>query len=109
MSERYVKLAEVKRLLLEESDKRELLTSQKAALDHAQAVSYLSVEDTQSIIEEVSKLDKVTDRIAIKIADILPKYPNDVRAIFYKERVELTADDIQEILDIVAKYIEHEN
>ncbi|MBO4348301.1 MAG: hypothetical protein J5812_01880 [Candidatus Methanomethylophilaceae archaeon] len=109
MSERYVTLAEVKRLLLEESDKRELLTSQKAALDHAQAVSYLSVEDTQSIIEEVSKLDKVTDRIAIKIADILPKYPNDVRAIFYKERVELTADDIQEILDIVAKYIEHEN
>ena len=109
MSERYVTLAEIKRLLLEESDKRELLTSQKAALDHAQAVSYLSVEDTQSIIEEVSKLDKVTDRIAIKIADILPKYPNDVRAIFYKERVELTADDIQEILDIVAKYIEHEN
>lgn len=109
MSERYVTLAEVKRLLLEESDKRELLTSQKAALDHAQAVSYLSVEDTQSIIEEVSKLDKVTDRIAVKIADILPKYPNDVRAIFYKERVELTADDIQEILDIVAKYIEHEN
>ncbi|MBE6520045.1 MAG: RNA polymerase [Thermoplasmata archaeon] len=109
MSERYVTLAEVKRLLLEESDKRELLTSQKAALDHAQAVSYLSVEDTQSIVEEVSKLDKVTDRIAIKIADILPKYPNDVRAIFYKERVELTADDIQEILDIVAKYIEHEN
>jgi DNA-directed RNA polymerase subunit F len=109
MSERYVTLAEVKKLLLEESDKRELLTSQKAALDHAQAVSYLSVEDTQSIIEEVSKLDKVTDRIAIKIADILPKYPNDVRAIFYKERVELTADDIQEILDIVAKYIEHEN
>ncbi|MBR4698056.1 MAG: hypothetical protein IKM91_05730 [Candidatus Methanomethylophilaceae archaeon] len=109
MSERYVTLAEIKKLLLEESDKRELLTSQKAALDHAQAVSYLSVEDTQSIIEEVSKLDKVTDRIAIKIADILPKYPNDVRAIFYKERVELTADDIQEILDIVAKYIEHEN
>ena len=109
MSERYVTLAEVKRLLLEESDKRELLTSQKAALDHAQAVSYLSVEDTQSIIEEVSKLDKVTDHIAIKIADILPKYPNDVRAIFYKERVELTADDIQEILDIVAKYIEHNN
>ena len=109
MSERYVTLAEIKKLLLEESDKRELLTSQKAALDHAQAVSYLSVEDTQSIVEEVSKLDKVTDRIAIKIADILPKYPNDVRAIFYKERFELTADDIQEILDIVAKYIEHEN
>ncbi|MBR4226328.1 MAG: hypothetical protein IKR86_06105 [Candidatus Methanomethylophilaceae archaeon] len=109
MSERYVTLAEVKELLLEESERRELLTSQKSALEHAQKVSYLSVEDTNKIVEEVSRLDKVSDRIAIKIADILPKYPNDVRAIFYKERVELTADDIQEILDIVAKYIEHDN
>ncbi len=109
MSERYVTLAEVKELLLEESERRELLTSQKSALEHAQKVSYLSVEDTLSIVEEVSKLDKVTDRIAIKIADILPKYPGDVRAIFHKERVELTPEDIQEILDIVAKYIDHEN
>ena len=109
MSERYVTLAEVKELLMEESEKRELLASQRSALEHPQKVSYLSVEDTLSIVEEVKKLDKVTDRIAIKIADILPKYPNDVRAIFYKERVELTGSDIQEILDIVAKYIEHDN
>ena len=109
MSERYVTLAEVKELLMEESEKRELLASQRSALEHAQKVSYLSVEDTLNIVEEVKKLDKVTDRIAIKIADILPKYPNDVRAIFYKERVELTGSDIQEILDIVAKYIEHDN
>ena len=105
MSERYVTLAEVKKLLEEEGERRELLTSQKAALEHAQKVSYLSPEDTQSLVEEVSALEKVSDRIAIKIADILPKYPNDVRAIFYKERGDLRAEDIQEILDIVAKYI----
>jgi DNA-directed RNA polymerase subunit F len=95
----------VKELLTEESEKRELLTSQKSALEHAQKVSYLSAEDTRRLVEEVSALDIVDDRIAAKIADILPKYPNDVRAIFYKERIELTADRIQSILDIVAKYI----
>ena len=95
----------MKELLTEESEKRELLTSQKSALEHAQKVSYLSAEDTRKLVEEVSALDIVDDRIAAKIADILPKYPNDVRAIFYKERIELTADRIQSILDIVAKYI----
>jgi DNA-directed RNA polymerase subunit F len=105
MSERYVTLAEVKELLTEESERRELLMSQKSALEHAQKVSYLSAEDTRRLVEEVSALDIVDDRIAAKIADILPKYPNDVRAIFYKERIELTADRIQSILDIVAKYI----
>ncbi|MBR4503570.1 MAG: hypothetical protein IKP20_01085 [Candidatus Methanomethylophilaceae archaeon] len=95
----------MKELLTEESEKRELLTSQKSALEHAQKVSYLSAEDTRRLVEEVSALDIVDDRIAAKIADILPKYPNDVRAIFYKERIELTADRIQSILDIVAKYI----
>ncbi len=95
----------MKELLTEESEKRELLTSQKSALEHAQKVSYLSAEDTRRLVEEGSALDIVDDRIAAKIADILPKYPNDVRAIFYKERIELTADRIQSILDIVAKYI----
>ncbi len=50
-------------------------------------------------------MEKVNDRIAVKIADILPKYPSDVRAIFYKERVEITPEDIRQILDAVAKYI----
>ena len=40
-----------------------------------------------------------------KIADILPKYPEDVRAIFSKERINLESDDIQKILDIVAEYL----
>ena len=95
----------MKELLTEESEKRELLTSQKSALEHAQKVSYLSAEDTQKLIEEVGGLDFVDSRLAVKIADILPKYPNDVRAIFYKERIELTADRISSILDIVRKYI----
>jgi DNA-directed RNA polymerase subunit F len=105
MSERYVPLAEVRELLKEESEKDELLVSQKSALEHAQKVSYLSVEDTESLIAEVSEMEKVNDRIAVKIADILPKYPSDVRAIFYKERVEITPEDIRQILDTVAKYI----
>ena len=116
MTERYVTLAEVKELLEEVSESRKgtagllededvLLASQKAALDHAQKVTNISLEDANKLIEEVSALENVTDAIAVKIADILPKYPEDVRAIFSKERITLSKEEIEQIIDIVGKYI----
>jgi DNA-directed RNA polymerase subunit F len=116
MTERYVTLAEVRDLLEEVAESREgtagelededvLLASQKSALDHAQKVSNISLEDANKIIEEVSQIEDVTDAIAVKIADILPKYPEDVRAIFSKERITLSNDQINQIIEIVGKYI----
>jgi DNA-directed RNA polymerase subunit F len=116
MTERYVTLAEVRDLLEEVAESRKgtagllededvLLASQKAALDHAQKVSTISLEDANKIIEEVSQIEEVTDAIAVKIADILPRYPEDVRAIFSKERINLSSDKINQIIEIVEKYI----
>ena len=116
MTERYVTIAEVRDLLEEVAESRKgsagllededvLLASQKAALDHAQKVSTISLEDANKIIEEVSQIEEVTDAIAVKIADILPKYPEDVRAIFSKERINLSNDKINQIIEIVEKYI----
>jgi len=116
MTERYVTLAEVKELLEGVAESRKgtaellededvLLASQKAALDHAQKVTNISLEDANKLIEEVSALEIVTDAIAVKIADILPKYPEDVRAIFSKERIALSNEEINQIIEIVGKYI----
>lgn len=105
MSEQYVTLAEVRDLLAAEGEKRELLTSQKVALDHAQTVCTISLESAKALIEEVSQLEEVSDAVAVKIADLLPQYPEDVRAIFSKERIVLDNAKIDEIIDIVAKYL----
>ncbi len=108
MPEQYLTLAEVRDLLTAEAESRgqeSLLASQKHALEHAQAVCSISLDDANKIIDEVKKIDVVSDSVACKIADLLPKYPEDVRAIFSKERITLEPAQIQEILDIVAKYI----
>lgn len=106
MSEQYISMAEVKELLNEANEKRttELSTIQKSALQHAQTMK-LSKEQADELIKEVSALEFTTDATSCKIADILPKYPEDVRAIFSKERIALEADDINKVIDIVAKYI----
>ena len=107
-SEQYVTLAEVRELLEAEAEIRgydNLLQSQKAALDHAQTVCSISLDQANAIIDEVKQIDIVTDAVALKIADLLPRYPEDVRAIFSKERVTLEPAQIQQIIDIVEKHI----
>lgn len=108
MSEQYVTLAQVRELLEAEAEIRgydNLLQSQKAALDHAQTVCSISLDQANAIIDEVKQIDIVSDAVALKIADLLPRYPEDVRAIFSKERVTLEPQQIQQIIDIVEKHI----
>ena len=108
MSEQYVTLAQVRELLEAEAEIRgydNLLQSLKAALDHAQTVCSISLEQANAIIDEVKQIDIVSDAVALKIADLLPRYPEDVRAIFSKERVTLEPQQIQQIIDIVEKHI----
>ncbi|MDD3398444.1 MAG: RNA polymerase Rpb4 family protein [Candidatus Methanomethylophilaceae archaeon] len=104
-NERYVSIAEVKSILEKESASRELTNDQKAALDHAEKIAVLSVEDNQQIIDELRALDFTTDFTRYKIADILPRYPEDVRAIFSKERIILENNHINQIIDIVVKHL----
>lgn len=106
MSEQYVSLAEVRDLLTAENEKRgELSTIQKSAMNHAQTIAKLSLEQTNALIAEADALDFTTESTSCKIADLLPRYPEDVRAIFAKERITLEADNINKIIEIVDKYL----
>ncbi|MDI3483352.1 MAG: DNA-directed polymerase subunit [Candidatus Methanomethylophilaceae archaeon] len=102
---RYLSLAEVKEILENESELRELTTEQKAALEHASKMAKLSAEDSRKIIEEFLSLDFINPFVATKLADIMPQHPEDVRAIFSKERIVLEKKHINQIIDIVVKYL----
>ena len=100
-----VPLAEVKRTLRKiEKDRKEMLYEQKNALEHANKFAKLTIKKTEDIIKELQKIDLIQETHAIKIADILPKNQDDVKAIFAKERISIGDNEIKKILDIVAKY-----
>ena len=102
---RYLTLAEVKKILTEESKKRELNIYQKAALMHAEEFAKLKPDEARKLVDELMELDFMDERHAVKIADILPIHPDQVRTIYTKEKIVLPPDDIKKILDIVAKYL----
>ncbi|MBR2254729.1 MAG: hypothetical protein IJ856_02765 [Candidatus Methanomethylophilaceae archaeon] len=108
MAEHYVTLAEVRDMLAAEEGARELLTSQRQALEHSQRVMSLSTESALALRDEIlamSDIEGMSEALAVKIADILPQYPEDVRAIMSKERILLEPEQINKILDTVAKYL----
>ena len=120
MSEQYVSLAEVNQLLEEANNARgereiELNGVQKSAMEHAQKNARLSKEDADALMKDLRELKFQTkdgefvipEYYVCKIADLLPKYKNDVRAIFYKERgINLEEGGIDEkIIETVSKYI----
>lgn len=78
---------------------------QKTTLEHLQKFIKLTPDDSTGMVEALVKSsEKMKPEIATKIANLLPKYEEDVRAIFAKERFALTKEEIGSILGIVAKY-----
>ena len=73
----------------------------KLALDHVRLLSKIGSKEAQEIIDKVIDLEHVDEYYAVKIADVLPMHPDDVRSIFAKERFSLGRDEIDSIIDAV--------
>jgi DNA-directed RNA polymerase subunit F len=100
-----VSLAEVKNILRKISKERpELIYEQRIALEHAEKFSTLSAKQTKDLIAELLKQEHIEELHAYKIADILPRTVDDVKAIFAKERVSPNEKEIKTIIELVNKY-----
>ncbi len=102
---RYVSLAEAKQMLDKESELRDLTPDQRAAQEHAGKIAKLSEDDSKRVVADVLALGFASEMVAIKVADIMPQHPEDVRALFAKERMVLEKTHIDQIIDIVVKYL----
>jgi DNA-directed RNA polymerase subunit F len=83
----------------------EIRYERRKASEHTAKFAKLSAVDSRALINDLLELPKMKELIAVRIADLTPKSPNEVRAIYAKERFTLTEADIESILDCVAKYV----
>ncbi len=107
VKEELLTLAEVKEILdqikLSRADEEELGYELRRAMRHAEIFAKGSAEESKRIVEELMKLEKMTQEIAIKIADIRPKTKDELRAIYAKERFTLSEEELDRILDIALR------
>jgi len=100
-----VTLTEVKDIIAERQREGELTAEQKLSLEHAQKFSRLDSKKARKLVKELTDLGFVSEVNAVKIADIMPTHPDDVRLIFSKERASVEKKDTEKVLSIVQKYL----
>jgi len=105
-----IPMAEVKEILdriTEEYNKesKELYYVQGKALNHAHKFTKLSLKDAKEMQEKLNELNiNLEESQVVKICDMLPEDADDVRAILAKERFKYSQEELNRIIDTVAKY-----
>jgi DNA-directed RNA polymerase subunit F len=105
MTEEFLTLAEVKELLLKEQSERILTLEQNYTLEHATRYAKLSAKDSRKLVNDLMKNEQISEAIACKIVDLMPRYPAEVESIFLKERLTLEDNTSKEILEKVKQYL----
>jgi DNA-directed RNA polymerase subunit F len=105
----YITISEAREIMEKIVSKRqeeaELLFETRRALRHLRNFSKLPAEKAKALAEELEKLPQVGRHdLAIKIADLMPRIPDEVRVIYAKERMTLTPEQIEEIIEVIDKY-----
>jgi DNA-directed RNA polymerase subunit F len=74
------------------------------AIEHVNRFATLEAEESRELVEDLLELEKVDEPTAYKITDILPKDRDELRAVYAQERYTLSGDELDDILNVVAKY-----
>lgn len=97
----YLSAVEDERALEDERDMRYELAR---ALEHVNRFAVLDPEEAQELTDELTDLDKIDEKTAIKIVDLLPEDRTELRSVFAQERYSMDGDELDEILNIVSRY-----
>ncbi|MCD6512709.1 MAG: RNA polymerase [Thermoplasmata archaeon] len=100
-----VLIAEVKEILSKLAQERELNREQRIALEHSEKVSMIDAEKARELVEKLMEFDRIEEKQAYKIADLLPEDEDELLAIFAKSTYMPSEDEIKKILELVREYI----
>lgn len=102
----FLSLSEVKELLQKEKEERgELSPEQGYALQHSEAFARLTPKKTQKLAKSLLEMEFISPQNAVKLGDLLPTHPEEVRSVFAKERFILSKEDIERILTTIARFL----
>jgi len=111
LDEEFLTFAETKELLDEvEAERaidedREMRYELARAIEHVNRFTVLDPEESLELVEELQELEKVDEATAYKLANLLPEDRTELRSVFAKERYTLDGEELDEILNVLAKYV----
>jgi DNA-directed RNA polymerase subunit F len=106
VSEEKVTLPELREVVLGVESERlaaekEMSYEFRRSIEHANQLAKTTPEKSRDLVAELVKMEKMKPEIAYRIANIMPKSRDEVRAIFAKERYTLTPEELDTIIELV--------
>ena len=111
LDEEYVTVSEAKEILESieaeraDDEDHEMRYELARAIEHVNQFAVLEPEESLELVAELEELEKVDEATAYKIADLLPQSRDEVRSVFAQQRYSLSTEEIDEILNVVVKYV----
>ena len=97
-----VSVAEAKEMVNKRIKDGELNYEQTLAIEHAEKFANGTAKVLKKKADDiVKKNEKIPMETAVKIVDIAPKMLSTIKAIMLKDKVELTDEELAEILKLV--------
>ncbi|MCD6434615.1 MAG: DNA-directed RNA polymerase subunit F [Candidatus Diapherotrites archaeon] len=103
IEEKPVSLAEVKELIKKRNQESEPTYEQEATTKYAKKVAKLTMAKAKELIKGLQKIG-FDEKLAIKIADLLPDEKEKLEIIIPKES-ELKEEQINQAMELLQKYI----
>lgn len=76
----------------------------RRSIEHVNHISTSTAERSSELVLKLAGVENVTPTVAYRIADVLPKSREEVRATFGKDRFAHTTEEIDSIIDLVVEY-----
>ncbi|MFH0957019.1 MAG: DNA-directed RNA polymerase subunit F [Candidatus Aenigmatarchaeota archaeon] len=100
-SEKIVTSYDARKTLKEREKASELNYEQKNALDYLNRFCSLPEAKVKTLLEKLSKIEKLQDKHVVAIAEMLPQDDEDLRLLFANERTVLEDAEKKQILEAV--------
>jgi DNA-directed RNA polymerase subunit F len=111
VDEEYLTVSETKEVLQDleverAGEERDMHYVLARSIEHANRFAILDADESAELVEELIELEKVDEKTAYKIVDLLPRDRDELRAVYAKERYGLSGEELDEILGVLAQYVE---
>lgn len=103
VSSKPVSVLYVKEELSKRNGDGELGYEQAQALEHAENTVTLTPAKQAKLVEDLKKVDGMTEEAALKVADIMPKHVSSLKALLLKEKVDLNEENLEAIVKMTSK------
>lgn len=106
IDEEPVPAAEARNSLSKKKDEENLSYEQKICMDFLEKNVDIPVTKAREAMKKLQNVGRVKARQAAVLVNIMPEDRDEVRLVFSKETMNLSQDEIDEIIEIIDQYRE---